>query len=55
MQTRASNRLKGLHLYLAISSLVNLATWVLLLLPNFLQQKGWSGQGIGWAMGPRFR
>ncbi|RPJ59482.1 MAG: MFS transporter [Acidobacteria bacterium] len=54
MQTRASNRLKGLHLYLAISSLVNLATWVLLLLPNFLQQKGWSGQGIGWAMGAYF-
>ncbi|RPJ84851.1 MAG: MFS transporter [Acidobacteria bacterium] len=54
MQTRASNRLQGLHLYLAISSLVNLATWVLLLLPNFLQQRGWSGQGIGWAMGTYF-
>ncbi len=44
----------GLFLYLAISSLVNLATWTLLLLPNFLHQNGWSGQGIGWAMGTYF-
>jgi len=48
------DRLNGLYPYLAISSLVNLATWVLLLLPNFLHQKGWSGQGIGWAMGTYF-
>lgn len=54
MQAHASDRLTGLHLYLAVSSLVNLATWVLLLLPNFLQQNGWSGQGIGWAMGTYF-
>ncbi len=54
MHTRAANRLNGLYLYLAISSLVNLATWVLLLLPNFLHEKGWSGQGIGWAMGTYF-
>ncbi|MFB3905856.1 MAG: MFS transporter [Acidobacteriota bacterium] len=54
MQTRVSDRLTGLHLYLAISSLVNLGTWALLLLPNFLHQNGWSGQGIGWAMGTYF-
>ena len=44
----------GLRAYLAVSSLVNLATWVLLLLPNFLQQRGWSSQETGWAVGAYF-
>jgi MFS family permease len=53
-QTETHSGLAGLYLYLAISGLVNLATWTLLLLPNFLQQNGWSGESIGWAMGTYF-
>ncbi|RPI23217.1 MAG: MFS transporter [Acidobacteria bacterium] len=53
-QAETTNRLHGLYLYLAISSLVNLGTWALLLLPNFLHEKQWSGQAIGWAMGAYF-
>src|SRR5207247_10321931 len=40
-----------LYAYLAISALLSLATWVLLLLPNFLEERHWSSQGIGWAIG----
>jgi MFS family permease len=53
-QENEPNRVEGLYAYLAISSLINLATWVLLLLPSFLQQRGWTGQGIGWAVGAYF-
>ena len=41
-------------LYLAISGLMSLTTWVLVLLPNFLHDKGWSSQSIGWAIGLYF-
>ena len=37
-----------MFLYLAISSLTSLTTWILVLLPNFLLGKGWSSQKIGW-------
>ena len=40
--------------YFAISGLISLALWILLLLPNFLQSRGWSSQRIGWAMGTYF-
>ncbi|HXK62145.1 MAG TPA: MFS transporter [Acidobacteriota bacterium] len=46
--------LAGIYPYLAVSSLINLSTWVLLLLPNFLQERQWSGQEIGWAVGAYF-
>ncbi len=37
--------------YLAISALLSLSMWMLLLLPRFLVHLGWSSQKIGWAMG----
>ncbi len=37
--------------YLAISALLSLANWILLLLPNFLAERHWSSQEIGWAIG----
>ena len=40
--------------YLAISGLMSLSTWVLVLLPVFLQDQGWSSQRIGWAIGLYF-
>ena len=40
--------------YLLISSLINLATWVLVLLPNYLQNQGWTARNIGLAMGAYF-
>lgn len=40
--------------YLAISALLSLSIWSLLLLPDFLASKGWSAQKIGWAMGSLF-
>lgn len=43
-----------LHAFLAVSALLSLATWVLLLLPLFLQERGWSSQQIGWAVGCYF-
>ena len=43
-----------LSAYLQISALVSLSIWMLLLLPGFLAQKGWSSQRIGWAMGSYF-
>jgi MFS family permease len=43
-----------LHAYLTISALLSLSTWVLLLLPNFLEERGWSSQEIGWAIGSFF-
>ena len=43
-----------LFAYLSISMLLSLSTWMLLLLPFFLTEKGWSSQKIGWAMGTRF-
>lgn len=49
-----SRRSPYLYAYLGISALSSLATWMLLLLPNFLQEQGWSSQGIGWAIGSYF-
>jgi len=46
-----SGNVRGLHAYLAISALINLGTWVLLLLPDYLHTLGWSLQKIGWAVG----
>jgi MFS family permease len=43
-----------LSAYLQISALISLAMWMLLLLPDFLSQRGWSSQKIGWAMGAYF-
>ena len=43
-----------LSAYLQISALISLAMWMLLLLPDFLTQRGWSSQKIGWAMGVYF-
>src|SRR5947209_1845414 len=43
-----------LSAYLQISALISLSVWMLLLLPDFLAQKGWSSQKIGWAMGSYF-
>jgi len=43
-----------LYAYLAISGLLSLANWVLLLLPNYLEEKQWSSQHIGWAIGVFF-
>src|SRR4030095_7476978 len=43
-----------LSAYLQISALISLAMWMLLLLPGFLAQRGWSSQKIGWAMGAYF-
>jgi len=43
-----------LSAYLQISALISLAMWMLLLLPDFLAQRGWSSQKIGWAMGAYF-
>jgi len=40
--------------YLEISGLLSLSTWVLVLLPNFLAERGWSSQRIGWAVGCYF-
>lgn len=43
-----------LYAYLAISALLSLTTWILLMLPNFLGERGWSSQAIGWAIGSYF-
>jgi len=43
-----------LSAYLQISALISLAVWMLVLLPEFLAQRGWSSQKIGWAMGAYF-
>lgn len=40
-----------LFAYLSISGLMSLTFWVLILVPDFLSQHGWSTQKIGWAMG----
>jgi len=40
--------------YLVVSGFLNLSTWILLLLPNFLAARGWSSQQIGWAVGAYF-
>jgi MFS family permease len=45
---------RALFAYLSVSALSSLSIWVLLLLPNFLQQKGWSPPKIGWAIGAFF-
>jgi MFS family permease len=37
--------------YLSISALLSFSIWILLLLPNSLEQVGWSAQKIGWVMG----
>ena len=50
MRTNESST-TGLQAYLAIGALINLGTWVLLLLPVYLQTLGWSLQKIGWAVG----
>src|SRR5262245_4340762 len=55
--TGRSQRAAQLHMknnlvaYLAISALLSLANWILLLLPNFLAERHWSSQEIGWAIG----
>jgi MFS family permease len=43
-----------LSAYLQISGLISLSMWILVLLPDFLAQEGWSSQKIGWAMGSYF-
>ncbi len=43
-----------MFLYLVISGLMSMSTWLLVLLPIFLQDKGWSSQRIGWAVGLYF-
>ncbi len=43
-----------MFLYLAISGLMSMSTWLLVLLPVFLHDKGWSSQRIGWAIGLYF-
>ena len=43
-----------MFLYLAISGLMSMSTWVLVLLPIFLHDRGWSSQRIGWAVGLYF-
>lgn len=43
-----------LYSYLAISGLQSLAMWILLLLPVFLEERAWSSQKIGWAIGAYF-
>lgn len=40
--------------YLQVSALISLAVWMLLFLPEFLVQKGWSSQKVGWAVGSYF-
>lgn len=40
--------------YLQISALISLSIWMLLFLPAFLVQQGWSSQKVGWAMGSYF-
>ena len=37
--------------YMSVSALLSFSIWILLLLPNSLEQRGWSGQRIGWVMG----
>lgn len=52
--TSASGPRADLWRYLLISSLINLATWILVLLPNYLQNHGWTARNIGLAMGSYF-
>jgi MFS family permease len=40
--------------YMAIAGLISLAIWILLPIPNFLAQRGWSSQRTGWAVGAYF-
>jgi MFS family permease len=40
--------------YLQISALISLSIWMLLFLPEFLVQQGWSSQNVGWAVGAYF-
>ncbi|MGH9340639.1 MAG: MFS transporter [Acidobacteriota bacterium] len=47
----ASSQQVRVSAYLAISALLSLANWMLLLLPSFLEQQSWSSSSIGWAMG----
>jgi MFS family permease len=49
-----SFRIPRLYAYFAISAVISLGIWVLLLLPNFLAGRGWSSQEIGWAVGAYF-
>ena len=49
-----SFRVPRLYAYFAISAVISLGIWVLLLLPNFLAGRGWSSQEIGWAVGSYF-
>ena len=51
MVERDSSQVVRFYAYLAISGFLNLATWMLLLLPNFLKQQGWSSQKVGWSVG----
>lgn len=40
--------------YLQISALLSLSVWMLLFLPGFLVEQGWSSQKVGWAVGSYF-
>jgi MFS family permease len=40
--------------YLTVSGLLSLAQWILLLLPVYLSDRGWSSQTVGWAVGTYF-
>lgn len=51
MKSECSLRLAS---YLGISALISLSIWMLLLLPGFLVQQGWSAQKVGWAVGSYF-
>ncbi len=51
MVERDSSQLVRFYAYLAIRGFLELTTWMLLLLPNYLKQQGWSSQEIGWAVG----
>ena len=50
----ADSESRRLYAYLSISTLLFFSTSILLLLPNFLRERGWSSQRIGWAIGCYF-
>jgi len=37
--------------YGCLSGLLSLSTWLLILLPRFLYERGWTGNQVGWIMG----
>jgi len=52
--TRPRQEAFRLTAYLQISALISLSIWLLLFLPEFLVQQGWSSQKVGWAVGSYF-